>query len=196
MLDQVAQQRVGEAIFVGPLGVAEDAVERFRVRLLDAAQGGLQRLPDIGGHRSHIAPVAAFWHLEAVVLGEAGVFLVAPGFLQRRLVLLVMHVGEALEEQEREDVGLEVRRIHRPAQDVGGFPEVRFELIEGDGVRGHAAIPHGLCMVCRTARHGPTAATETQATTAACVLILMVSLLMWCCPYYTPYITRGSVINY
>ena len=98
VLDQVAQQCVGEAIFVRPLGVAKDAVEGFRVRLLDPAQGVLQRLPDIGGHRSYIAPVAAFWHLEAVVLREAGVFLVALGFLQRRLVLLIMHVGEALEE--------------------------------------------------------------------------------------------------
>ena|SRR2546430_469489 len=98
MLNEVAQQRVGEAVFVGPLGVTEDAVERFRVRLLDPTYGGLQRLPRIGGHRSDITPVTTFWHLEAVVLGEAGVFLVAPRFFQRRLVLLVMHVREALEE--------------------------------------------------------------------------------------------------
>ena len=161
MLDKVAQQRVGEAVFVGPLGVTKDAVERFRVRLLDATQGGLQRLPHIGSHCSYITPVTTFWHLEAVVLREASVFLVAPGFLQRCLVLLIMHVGEALEEQEREDVGLEVRRIHRPAQDIGGFPEMRFELIEGDSVPRHAAIPHGLCRVLRIARHGPTATAET-----------------------------------
>jgi hypothetical protein len=43
-----------------------------------------------------------------------------------------MHVGEALEEQEREDAGFEVRGIQRPAQDVGGFPEVRFGLMGGD----------------------------------------------------------------
>ena len=87
VLDEVAQQRVGEAVLVRPLGVAEDAVERFRVRLLDAAQGRLQRLPDVGGHRSHIAPVATFRDLEAVVLREAGVFLVAPGLLQREFTV-------------------------------------------------------------------------------------------------------------
>ena len=63
---------------------------------------------------------------------------------------------------------------------------MRFELIEGDGVCGHAAIPHGLCMVRQAVRHGLTAATEAQATIGARVLILMVSLLLWCCPYYTP----------
>ena len=47
MLNEVAQQRVGEAVFVGPLGVTEDAVERFRVRLLDSTQSGLQRLPTL-----------------------------------------------------------------------------------------------------------------------------------------------------
>ncbi len=70
VLDQVAQQRIGEAVFVGPLGVAEDAVERFRVRLLDATHGRLQRLADIGRHRPHVAPVAIFRNLEAVVLRE------------------------------------------------------------------------------------------------------------------------------
>ena len=105
--------------------------------------------------------MATFWHLEAVVLGKAGVFLVAPGFLQRCLVLLIMHIREALEEQKREDVSLEVRRIYWPAQDIGSFPEMRFELIEGDSVPRHVAIPHGLCRVLRIARHGPTATAET-----------------------------------
>ena len=128
VLDQVAQQRVGEPVLVGPLGVAEDAVERLRVGLLDAAHGRLQRLADVGRHRAHVAPVAVLRHLEAVVLRKAGVLLVAAGLGQRGLILLVVDIGDALEEQQREDVGLEVGRIHRPAQDVGGFPEVRFEL--------------------------------------------------------------------
>lgn len=48
-----------------------------------------------------------------------------------------MDIREPFEEQQREDVGLEVRRIHRPAQDVRGLPKVGFELGEGDGF-GHA----------------------------------------------------------
>src|SRR5262249_42033545 len=89
-------------------------------------------------------------------------------------------------EQEWEDVGFKVRRIHRPAQDVGGFPEMRFELIESDGVRGHATLPHELCIARRTVRHGPTAATEAQTSIVVRVLLPIVSLLLWCCPYYTP----------
>ena len=85
VLDEVAQQRVGEAVLVGPLRVAEDAVERFRVGLLDSAHGLLQRLPDIRRHCSHVAPMAIVGNLEAVVLREEGVFLVAAGLRQRGL---------------------------------------------------------------------------------------------------------------
>ena len=68
--------------------------------------------------------------LEPVILRELGVFLVAAGFRQRGLIFLVMHIGDALEEQERENVGLEISGIHRPAQDVGRLPEMRFELAQ------------------------------------------------------------------
>ena len=37
VLDEVAQERVGEAILVCPLGVAENAVESFRIGFLDSA---------------------------------------------------------------------------------------------------------------------------------------------------------------
>ena len=70
VLDQVAEQGIGQPILVGPLGVAEDAVERFGVGLLDAAHGLLERLADVGRDRAHIAPVAALGNLEAVVLRE------------------------------------------------------------------------------------------------------------------------------
>ena len=115
--------------------IAEDAVERLRVRLLDAAHRRLQGLADIGRDHAHIAPVAALRNLKAVVLRELGVFLIAAGFRQRRRVFLVMHIRDAFEEQQREDVGLEVGGIHRPAQDVGRLPEVGFELVEGEWCR-------------------------------------------------------------
>jgi hypothetical protein len=75
--------------------------------------------------------VAVLRNLEAVVLGEPSVFLVAAGFLERAPVLLVVHVGDALEEEQREDIGLEVGRIYWTVQDVGCFPEVGFQLAEG-----------------------------------------------------------------
>jgi hypothetical protein len=48
------------------------------------------------------------------------------------LEFLVPDITDALEEQERKDVGLEVGCIHRATQDVGGFREVTFESAEGD----------------------------------------------------------------
>jgi hypothetical protein len=48
------------------------------------------------------------------------------------LVLFVMDIGETLEEQEREDIGLEVCRIDRALEEPCGFPKVGFELGEGD----------------------------------------------------------------
>jgi hypothetical protein len=51
-----------------------------------------------------------------------------------------MHIREPLEEQEREDVGLEVRRIHRSLQKPRGFPEVGFELGVANG-----DVDLGLC---------------------------------------------------
>ena len=42
VLDQVGQLAVGQLVLVGPVGVAEDAVERLRVGLLDLAERGLQ----------------------------------------------------------------------------------------------------------------------------------------------------------
>lgn len=56
-------------------------------------------------------------------LGEPGQLLVAR-LIDDLLVFLIPDIADALEEQQREDVGLEVRRIHWAAQDVGGLPEV------------------------------------------------------------------------
>jgi len=41
-----------------------------------------------------------------------------------------VHVGNALEEQQRKDVSLEVGRIHRAAQNIRRLPEMGFELVE------------------------------------------------------------------
>jgi len=64
-------------------------------------------------------------------LREAGVFLVAARLVQRGPILLLVHVGDALEEEQREDISLEVGGIHRVTLDVGGLPEVEFALIDG-----------------------------------------------------------------
>jgi hypothetical protein len=62
--------------------------------------------------------------LEPVVLWEPGVLLIASGFCKGCLILLIVHIGDSLEEEKREDIGLEVGRVDRSTQDVCGFPEV------------------------------------------------------------------------
>ena len=45
--------------------------------------------------------------------------------------LLVEPVGEPLQEEDREDVVLVVGSVDLPAQDVGGLPQLRLELLSG-----------------------------------------------------------------
>ena len=80
----------------------------------------------------------SFGNLKAVVLRELGIFLVTARFRQGRRVFLVIDIRDSLEEEQREDVGLEVGGIHRAAQDVRGLPEVGFKLAKGSGVIGLA----------------------------------------------------------
>ena len=87
--------------------------------------------PDVAGFGADVVPVAVFRDLKSVRFGEAGKLLVA-SLVNDLLVFLVPDIADALEEQQREDVRFKVSRIHRAAQDVGGFPEVAFELAEGD----------------------------------------------------------------
>ena len=131
MLDQIFEQRVRESILVGPLGITENAVQGVRVGLLDFAHGALQGIADVGCHGTNVIPVAVIRDLKAMRLGEEGQFGIA-GLIDDLGVFLVPDIADPLEEQEREDVGLEVSRIHRAAQDVGGLPEVAFELTEID----------------------------------------------------------------
>jgi len=54
-------------------------------------------------------------------------------FIDDLLVLLVPDIADALEKQQRENVGLEVSRIHRTAKDVRGFPQMTFQLGQANG---------------------------------------------------------------
>lgn len=151
MLQEVFQQRVGETLGVGPLGVAEDAVERGGVGPLDGLQGALQGRADVPRRRAHVAPVGPLGDLEAVRLGELREAWVAV-LLDGRAALVVPDVADALEEEQREDVGLEIRRVDGAAEDVRGLPEVVLESVRGDrggvfnGQRGRGRLrgPSGL----------------------------------------------------
>ena len=69
-----------------------------------------------------------------MILGEEGVLNVAFRLFQALSVLLVEHVANALEEEHREDVRLEVRGIDWTTKDVGGLPEVGFQPFQSDHV--------------------------------------------------------------
>jgi hypothetical protein len=71
--------------------------------------------------------MATIGYLETVGFGEQGQFGIAR-VGNDLFVFFVPDIADALEEQQREDVGLEVSGIHRAAQDVGGFPQVGFKL--------------------------------------------------------------------
>ena len=127
VLDEVLEQVVGQPVLVGPLAVAEDAVQVLLVLLLDAAHGAGDGASDVGRGLADVAPVAALRHLEAVLVGKV----VAVG-LDHLGALLVPHVADALEEEQGQDVALPVGAIDRAAaQDVRGLPEVGLELVQG-----------------------------------------------------------------
>jgi hypothetical protein len=71
--------------------------------------------------------MAALRNLESVVLGELCEFHVTVGLFQCNGILFVINIGEPFEEKQREDVGLEVGRVDRTAQDIGCLPEMSGE---------------------------------------------------------------------
>src|SRR5260370_30340782 len=94
---------------------------------------------------------------EAVVLWKECVFLIAARLRQCRRVFLVIYIRNALEEEQREDVSLEIRSIHWAAKDIGSFPEVGFERAERRAVIRHVFV--GSCL-----RQGRAMTTEARMT--------------------------------
>ena len=86
----------------------------------------MERVADIGGFCPDVFPMTARRNLEPMVLGEKRIILIAAGFLHCLLQFFIIGVRDALEKEQRENVGLEVSGIHRAAQDIGGFPKVTF----------------------------------------------------------------------
>ena len=129
VLDQVAEHRIGEAVLVGPLRVAEDAVELVGVGRLDGAHGGLEGWADVSGDLPDLTPVGVGRNLEAVVFRIGGKGRITAGFRKGRLRLFVEDIAEPLVEEKRKDELLVVPRIDSPAQERGRAPEIGFELL-------------------------------------------------------------------
>jgi hypothetical protein len=125
---EVEEVRLGQPVLVRPGDVTEDAGERVGIGALDPLEDALDRHPYVLAHLPQICPVAARRQLEAVVVGLNRGRELAVEVLEGSAVLLVPGVGDPLEEQQGEDVGLEVCRIDRAAKRVGGVPQTPFEL--------------------------------------------------------------------
>ena len=143
LVEQLAHQLIGKPVFVAPLGVAEDAVERVGVGPLDFPQGGRQGKTDVLSALEDIVPVGTFRHLKAVLLSKGRVADITFGVLQSLVVLLLPHVADAFEEEQRKDVRLEVRRVDGAAQDVCGVPQAGLQFGEAEPALGE--VKGGLC---------------------------------------------------
>src|SRR5206468_1020559 len=117
VFQQVAEQRIRQAVLVRPASIAENAIERLGVGLLDATHRLLESLPDVVGDDADVVPVAAGRNLKAIVLRENGVLFVATGLSQSGSVLLVVDVGDALEKEQRKHVGFEIGGIDGTPED-------------------------------------------------------------------------------
>lgn len=130
MLDQVLERAVGHLGLVGPVCVAEDALQAFRVCGLNGEEGRQERPPHIARYGTDVVPMRAFGHHEAVVGGVGGIALVA-GFIVGVLVIPVPDVRQAFEEQQRKDVLLVVAGIDEAAQQGSCAPEIAFKFALG-----------------------------------------------------------------
>src|SRR4051794_18859668 len=99
------QALLGQDRLVSPLGGAEDARQGLGVGLLETVKDELEAGADVLVQREYVIPQAALGDDEAVVVGQPRELLVTIKELQRLLVLPAPGVADALEEQEREDVG-------------------------------------------------------------------------------------------
>lgn len=130
------QQRVGEAVLIGEVHIAEHAAQA-QVRIFDSGEGVVQTLADLGSLLSHGIPTMLRGDMETVFVRVSGLVPIA-SFSEELFILLVPHVAEPLIKQEAEDVLLVVPGIDRATEDVGSLPQVTFEALLGKG--GHEIL--------------------------------------------------------
>ncbi len=90
MFDEIAQNGIREAVFVRPLGIAEDTIELVGVGLFDLTHGFLYGKANVAGLVAYIMPVSALRNLEAMVFCEGGVGYITFGFIKRALKFFVI----------------------------------------------------------------------------------------------------------
>ena len=141
VLDQVPERRVRHLRLVGPRRVAKYPSQAFWVGCLDGAERASQCPADIPCRSADVGPVCAGRDDEPVVGSRLRVALVA-GLVEGVPEFFVPDVGEALEEEQREDVLLIVPGVDQAAQEVRGTPEVRLQRLLAQVFGGSALVRH------------------------------------------------------
>ena len=167
VLDQVLERRVRHLRLVGPRRGAEHPGQALRVGRLEGAERVPQRPADVARRPADVGPVGAGRDGEPVVGRRPRVAVVA-GLVEGGAALLVPDVGEALEEEQREDVLLVVAGVDQPAQEVGGAPEVRLQRLPAEAFNGHV---HYRFTLARSAAGVSRAGIAPRPRTAVCGLL-------------------------
>jgi hypothetical protein len=131
VLEEILERDVGQTLLVRPRGVTEDAVEAAGVGCLDGAKRRLQLLADVLRGSAHVLPVGALGDDEPIVCSRRRVRGVTFRLGEGAGMVLVPHVRQPLEEDQRENELLVVAGIDEAAQDDGSSPEIRFEFLLG-----------------------------------------------------------------
>ena len=146
MLDQSVNDFVGDQWFPRPVGCGlvpvhrEDASQlvvrvgnrphRPRESFADIHRNGLDVAPP-SAVRNLVAMVAALAEDRLLPFGEAAALLTLK-FCDRLVRLALPLVAEPLVEYQRQDVVLVILTCCLATQDIGGAPQVRFELLQGE----------------------------------------------------------------
>ena len=143
--DRAAQLRL-----VVPVGRGEHAVQP-RVGLLDGVAGDVECLAPVHRRTCARRPTGRLRNEELVLIPVGEGDFPGDARCDGVLHLLVEAVGEPLQEEDREDVVLVVGCVDLAAQDVGGLPQLRLQLLCRERHRSLLRVPtsrpSGLCHV-------------------------------------------------
>lgn len=132
MLQQVLQQAVWQAIFIGPGPVTENSLQLVGVDVLHLPKRLHNCYTDILRNGTDVIPVTALGNdkrMELMLVKLGGVLAV---FLPCGRGLLVVHVANSLEKQQRKYILLISSRVNICAEENGGVPQIGLQFLNGD----------------------------------------------------------------
>ena len=146
MLDQAREHRVAvlgvaELPFVVVINAGQDAFQGA-VLLLKRRAGLVQRLTDVGGLLLDGAPPRPVGHEEPVLVQVGPRHCLRDAVRNELFRLFLEPIRQPLQEEQPEDVGLVVTTVDRPAQNVGGRPEIPLQLGDTQQVRRRLRLAH------------------------------------------------------